>query len=47
LRGDDGVYRAYAIVVLTVAGGGISRLVVFGDPGLFARFGMDACLSGL
>ena len=45
LRGDDGVYRAYAIVVLTVAGGGISRLVVFGDTGLFAKFALDTVLA--
>jgi RNA polymerase sigma-70 factor (ECF subfamily) len=40
LRGEDGIYRAYAIVVLTTAAAGISRIVVFGDPGLFAGFGL-------
>jgi RNA polymerase sigma-70 factor, ECF subfamily len=40
LRGDDGIHRAYAIVVLGLATTGISRIVVFGDPGLFARFGL-------
>ncbi len=39
-RGSDGIYRAYAIVVLTATATGISRIVVFGDPGLFARFGL-------
>ena len=38
-RGPDGVYRAFAIVVLTVTATRIARLVVFGDPGLFSRFG--------
>ena len=38
-RGSDGIYHAYAIVVLTTTATGISRIVVFGDPGLFARFG--------
>jgi RNA polymerase sigma-70 factor, ECF subfamily len=39
-RGSDGIHRAYAIVVLTAAATGISGIVVFGDPGLFARFGL-------
>ena len=38
-RGSDGIHRAYAIVVLTATTTGISRIVVFGDPGLFGRFG--------
>jgi RNA polymerase sigma-70 factor (ECF subfamily) len=40
LRGEDGAYRAYAIVVLTATTTGIARIVVFGDPGLFASFGL-------
>ncbi|WP_158889888.1 sigma-70 family RNA polymerase sigma factor [Amycolatopsis anabasis] len=39
-RGDDGGYRAYGIVVLTVTSTGIARIVVFGDPGLFDLFGL-------
>jgi len=39
-RGSDGAYRAYGIVVLTVSTTGIARIVVFGDPGLFGRFGL-------
>ena len=39
-RGPDGAYRAYGIVVLTVSTTGIARIVVFGDPGLFGRFGL-------
>ena len=39
-RGADGTYRAFGIVVLTVAATGIARIVVFGDPGLFGRFGL-------
>jgi RNA polymerase sigma-70 factor (ECF subfamily) len=37
--GDD-VHRAYGIVVLTLTTTGIARLVVFGDPALFTRFGL-------
>jgi RNA polymerase sigma-70 factor (ECF subfamily) len=39
-RGDDGAHRAYGIVVLTLTGSGISRIVVFADPGLFGKFGL-------
>jgi RNA polymerase sigma-70 factor (ECF subfamily) len=39
-RGGDGAYRAYGIVVLTATSTGIARIVVFGDPGLFASFGL-------
>ena len=39
-RGADGSYRAYGVVVLTVSPTGIARIVVFGDPGLFGRFGL-------
>ena len=40
LRDTDGCYRAYGIVVLTATTTGIARIVVFADPGLFARFGL-------
>jgi RNA polymerase sigma-70 factor (ECF subfamily) len=40
LRGGDGRYRAYGIVVLTVTTTGIAGIVVFADPGLFAWFGL-------
>jgi RNA polymerase sigma-70 factor (ECF subfamily) len=40
VRHHDGVYRAHAIAVLTIAGGGIARISSFNDPGLFAAFGM-------
>jgi RNA polymerase sigma-70 factor (ECF subfamily) len=40
LRGSDGCYRAYGIVVLTVTSTGIARIVVFADAGLFAWFGL-------
>jgi RNA polymerase sigma-70 factor (ECF subfamily) len=39
-RDDDGFYQAYAIVVLTATTTGIARLVVFGDPSLFIKFGL-------
>jgi RNA polymerase sigma-70 factor, ECF subfamily len=40
LRGDDGAYQAYAIVVLSATTTGIARIVVFGEPGLFDTFGL-------
>ena len=42
LRGNDGAYRAHAVQVLTVTPSGVSRLVSFNDPGLFAAFGLPA-----
>jgi NAD(P)-dependent dehydrogenase (short-subunit alcohol dehydrogenase family) len=44
LRGEDGIYRAYAIVVLTTAASTLTRIVVFGNPALFPAFGMPAVL---
>jgi RNA polymerase sigma-70 factor, ECF subfamily len=41
-RDADGTYRAYGIVVLTVTSDAITRIVVFGDTGLFAAFGLPA-----
>jgi RNA polymerase sigma-70 factor, ECF subfamily len=46
-RGPDGVYRAFAIVVLTITATRIARLVVFGDPGLFSRFGFPPTADSL
>jgi RNA polymerase sigma-70 factor (ECF subfamily) len=37
-RDGEGIYQAYAIVVLTATATGIARLVVFGDPSLFTKF---------
>jgi hypothetical protein len=34
----DGVYRAHALQVLTVTSGGVARIVIFFDPGLFGSF---------
>jgi RNA polymerase sigma-70 factor (ECF subfamily) len=45
LRDGDGVYRAYGIVVLTVTSTAITRIVVFGDPGLLAAFGLPGGLA--
>jgi RNA polymerase sigma-70 factor (ECF subfamily) len=44
-RGADGSYRAFGIVVLTLATTGIARIVVFGDPELFSRFGLPPTCS--
>jgi RNA polymerase sigma-70 factor, ECF subfamily len=43
-RTTDDSYHAYAIVVLTATRSGIAKLVVFGDPGLFSRFGLPQIL---
>jgi RNA polymerase sigma-70 factor (ECF subfamily) len=39
-REPDGTYHAHAVQVLTVAATGITRIVAFTDPGLFASFGL-------
>ena len=39
-RTDDGVYRAHAIMVLTVRGGRIGRIVSFNDDTLYPAFGL-------
>jgi RNA polymerase sigma-70 factor, ECF subfamily len=41
-RGHDGVYRAFSIQVLTIAGSRIARISAFLDPGLFEAFGLPA-----
>jgi RNA polymerase sigma-70 factor, ECF subfamily len=43
-RRDDGSYHAFAIVVLTATTTGIARIVVFGDVGLFEKFGLPQVL---
>jgi RNA polymerase sigma-70 factor, ECF subfamily len=40
LRDHDGVHRAHAIAMLTLAGSRIARIVSFNDPGLLTVFGM-------
>jgi RNA polymerase sigma-70 factor (ECF subfamily) len=39
-RGADGTDHGHAIIVLTVTGTVIARMVVFQDPGLFTAFGL-------
>ncbi len=39
-RGADGIYRAFGIHVLTIAGSRIARISAFLDPGLFEAFGL-------
>jgi RNA polymerase sigma-70 factor, ECF subfamily len=46
LRDPDGVLRAHAIQVLTVASSGVARIVSFNDPGLLAVFGLPAVFPG-
>jgi RNA polymerase sigma-70 factor (ECF subfamily) len=45
LRGESGDYAAFTIVVLTTTSGGIARITLFGDPGLFRRFGLPPALA--
>jgi RNA polymerase sigma-70 factor (ECF subfamily) len=40
LRGSDGFHHAFGAAVLTLTATGIAQIVVFGDPGLVARFGL-------
>jgi RNA polymerase sigma-70 factor, ECF subfamily len=40
VRGDDGVYRAFGIHVLSIAGSRITRISAFLDPRLFPAFGL-------
>jgi RNA polymerase sigma-70 factor (ECF subfamily) len=39
-RGEDGILHAFGIAVLTVTATGITRIVVFDDPGLVTMFGL-------
>ncbi len=45
LRERDGVYRAHAIQVLTIAAGRVTRIVSFNDPALLPAFGMPPVLA--
>jgi RNA polymerase sigma-70 factor (ECF subfamily) len=44
-RDADGVYRAHAIIVLTLTGALITRIVIFLEPALFRLFGLDRELA--
>ena len=44
-REPDGVYRAHAVLVLTVTATGIARIVIFLSPGLLATFGLPPDLA--
>jgi RNA polymerase sigma-70 factor (ECF subfamily) len=39
-RDDGGVYRAHAVLVLTVTAAGIARIVIFLSPALLGVFGL-------
>ena len=41
LRDAGGAYRAHAIIVLTLTGALITRIVIFLEPALFRLFGLD------
>jgi RNA polymerase sigma-70 factor (ECF subfamily) len=40
-RESDGAYRAHAVIVLSLSPAGITRIVIFLEPGLFRRFGLS------
>ena len=44
-RADDGGLHAFGIAVLTVTLAGITRIVVFGDPGLVTAFGLPESVA--
>jgi RNA polymerase sigma-70 factor, ECF subfamily len=46
LRGDDGAHQAFGIAVLTITAAGITRIVVFGDSELVAKFGFPQVHPG-
>jgi RNA polymerase sigma-70 factor (ECF subfamily) len=43
--GDEGAYRAHAVMVLAIEGDAIASLTRFGDPGVFGRFGLAMTLD--
>ena len=45
-RAEDGAHRAHAIMVVTVRGGRIGRIVSFNDDTLFPAFGLPAVYPG-
>jgi RNA polymerase sigma-70 factor, ECF subfamily len=45
LRDAGGAYRAHAIIVLTLTGALITRIVIFLEPALFRLFGLDRELA--
>jgi RNA polymerase sigma-70 factor (ECF subfamily) len=45
MRGHDGVYRAHAIQVLTIAASRVTRVTSFNDPGLLATFGLPETVA--
>lgn len=47
LRGDDGVWRAHALQVLTVSAERITHIVSFNDPALFHGFGLPDVLDNV
>lgn len=44
-REEDGLYHGYGIVVLTTTREAVTRITVFGDPGLVGAFGLPDTLS--
>lgn len=45
-RDEHGVHRAYGLAVLTTTTSGLSRITVFGDPGLLAKIGLPGVIAG-
>ncbi|WP_371781309.1 sigma-70 family RNA polymerase sigma factor [Streptosporangium subroseum] len=44
-RGEDGVFRAHAIQVLTMSENRVARMVIFREPSLFSAFGLPRDLG--
>lgn len=44
-QGDAGAFQAHAVIVMAIEGEAIASMVRFGDPTLFARFGLPASLD--
>ena len=47
MRENDGVHRAHAVQVLTITSSGLSRVVSFNDPALFATFGLPESVPAI
>jgi RNA polymerase sigma-70 factor, ECF subfamily len=43
-RGDDGAYHPFSIVVVATTATHLARISLFGEPGVFDRFGLPAVL---
>jgi len=47
MRENDGVHHAHGIMVLTLTPSGLSRVVSFNDPALFATFALPESVPAI